>query len=322
MENRKAGALWMNVFVVCLEAVLPIFLIMMCGYFVRCRGLISDSDVQRMNAISFRIFHPALLFISVYSSDLEKAVNIRLIAFSVISVFIVIALTIVFTLKTEKDPRKQGVMIQGLFRSNFAFVGMPITAALMKGEDVSCVVVLMAIIIPIYNVASVICLEMFNGRRVDKLKVFRDVVKNPLIIGTLLGIVFVSFGIRLPGPLETAVDDLGKIAGPLVLFLLGAFFKFDDLGKYKKELIIVCLGRLIIIPGVFLTAAHFLGFRGAEFASLIGLFASCTAIASFTMAEQMGGDSQLAGDIVVSTSFLCSFTIYMWSVIFKSLGTM
>lgn len=312
----------MNVFIVCLEAVLPIFLIMMCGYFVRRRNLIADHDIQRMNAVSFRVFHPALLFFSIYSSDIEKAINLRLIAFSVISVIIIIFLSIVFTLKIEKAPEKQGVMIQGLFRSNFAFVGMPITAALMRGEDVSCVMVLMAIIIPIYNVAAVFCLEMFNGKRVDLLKVLTDVAKNPLIIGTLLGVLFVGLGIHLPKAIESAIEDLSKIAGPLVLFLLGAFFKFNDLGKYKKELTIVCIGRLIVLPGIFLTAAHLLGFRGVEFASLIGLFASCTAIASFTMAEQMGGDSQLAGDIVVATSFLCSFTIYMWSVIFKSLGTM
>ena len=63
-----------------------------------------------------------------------------------------------------------------------------------------------------------------------------------------------------------------------------------------------------------------LGFRGVELVSLLGVFASSTAIASFTMAQQMGGDAELAGDIVVSTSALCSFTLFGWSLLFKLTG--
>ena len=63
-----------------------------------------------------------------------------------------------------------------------------------------------------------------------------------------------------------------------------------------------------------------LGFQGVAFVSLIGVFASPTAVNSFTMAQQMGGDAELAGDIVVSTSALCIVTMFAWSVLFKALG--
>ena len=63
-----------------------------------------------------------------------------------------------------------------------------------------------------------------------------------------------------------------------------------------------------------------MGFRGVELVSLLGIFASSTAIASFTMAQQMGGDAELAGDIVVWTSALCSFTLFGWSLLFKLLA--
>ena len=69
-----------------------------------------------------------------------------------------------------------------------------------------------------------------------------------------------------------------------------------------------------------LTAAFLIGIRGVGFAGLISVFASATAIASFTMTQQMGGDAELAGDIVVSTSALCIVTMFAWSVLFKALG--
>lgn len=312
----------MNVFIVCLEAVLPIFILMLVGCAARRCGIINERDVSRINYILFRTFMPVLLFESIYSSDFESAVNLRLIIFSVFAVLLMIALCMGFVLLTEKDKSKHGVMIQGLYRSNFALVGIPVAEALMRGGDISVVAVLLAAIVPVFNVAAVVILEGFGGKKIDMRHMLLGVLKNPLIIASVLGLVFLGLDIKLPGIVMTVVEDMSDAAGPVALFLLGAFFRFETLGKYKREIAIVSIGRLIVIPGIFLTMGYYLGFRGAEFAGLIALFASCTAIASFTMAEQMGGDSELAGDIVVTTSVLCSFTLYLWSVLFMSLGAL
>lgn len=77
---------------------------------------------------------------------------------------------------------------------------------------------------------------------------------------------------------------------------------------------------MVIVPALVLRVAIRLGFRGIEFITLLAIFASSTAVASFTMAEQMGGDAALAGDIVVMTSALASLTLFGWSLLFKSLN--
>ena len=110
------------------------------------------------------------------------------------------------------------------------------------------------------------------------------------------------------------------LAAGLLLFLLGAFFRFSGLRRYKKDLIQVCVVRLLVMPALLLTAGYLLGIRDAGFAGLISVFASATAIASFTMTQQMGGDSELAGDIVVATSALCIVTMFGWSLLFRQLG--
>ena len=310
----------MNIFIVCLEAVMPIFITMLIGYASRCFGLMTEKDVRRFNAVNFKTFMPVMLFESIYSSDLETAVNPALIAYSVVAVLLMLALCLGFVLLTEKDNSKRGVMIQGLYRSNFALVGIPVADALMQGGDISVVAVQLAVVVPIFNLAAVIILEGFGGKRPSIGHLLLDVVKNPLIIASALGIVFLVLDIKLPAIAATVVEDMAAVAGPLALFTLGAFFRFKGLGKYKKELLLVNCGRLIVIPGIFLTAGYLLGFRGADFAGIMGLFASCSAIASYIMAAEMGGDAELAGNIVISTSFLCSFTLYIWAVIFMSLG--
>ena len=312
----------MNVFLVCFEAVLPIFIMLIVGCGARRTGLMTEKDVRRFNAVNFKTFMPIMLFESIYSSDLETAVNPALIAYSVVGVLLMLGLCVAFVMLVEKENSKRGVMIQGLYRSNFALVGIPVADALMRGGDISVVAVQLAVVVPIFNLAAVVILEGFGGKKPNFRHMLLDILKNPLIIASALGVLFLILDINLPYALASVVEDMAGVAGPLALFTLGAFFRVGSFGKYKKELIMVCTGRLLVIPGIFLTLGYLLGFRGADFAGIMGLFASCSAIASYIMAEQMGGDSELAGNIVIVTSFLCSFTLYLWAVLFMSLGAL
>ena len=141
-----------------------------------------------------------------------------------------------------------------------------------------------------------------------------------MIVGTFIGIAFQLLKLRLPSGLEHAVAQIANATSPIMLFLLGGFFEFSDLRDDLKTVSAIVIGRLIIIPAVVLGLACLLVFRGVEFASLLGAFASSTAIASFTMAQQMGGDAKLAGNAVVATSALCSLTLFLWAMIFKTVG--
>ena len=306
----------MSNFVVCLNAVLPIFIIMALGYGVRCLGLISREDVPRLNKMFFRVFMPVMLFYDIYESDLSSAIRPALIAYAAGSVLAVYFLCLLIVSRREKDPTRKGVMIQGLYRSNFVIIGIPLAQSLMgPGSDIGPVVVLITIIVPMFNALAVITLEYFRGGKPDVWYLVRQILKNPLIIGTVAGLLFLALGIKLPQGIEDAVSDIGDATSPILLFLLGAFFRFDGFRGNLRDVAFVSIGRLIVIPGIVLGVAVLLGFCGVEIAGLIAIFASATAVASFTMAQQMGGDAALAGDIVVATSALCPLTLFLWSLL-------
>ena len=136
----------------------------------------------------------------------------------------------------------------------------------------------------------------------------------------MLGVLALAAKIRLPYVLEKTVQSVSGIASPLQLFLLGAFFQFSGIRRYARELTAVVAAKLIVFPGLFLGLGALLGFRDAAFVSLLGVFASPTAVNSFTMAQQMGGDAELAGDTVVVTSAVSMLTMFLWVFLFKSLG--
>lgn len=302
------------------NAVLPMCLIMALGYSTRRLGWIRREEISAINKIAFRIFLPCLLYYNVYCSDLSGSFDPRLMAYAVGGVLLTFGLSLGYTLLTEKLPERRGVMIQGMFRSNYVIMGIPVATALLGADQLGTVSILIAVVVPLFNMLSVVVLEVFRGQKPKPLHILGQIAKNPLVIGSVLGILTLAAGIRLPHILEQTIQNISAIASPLQLFLLGAFFQFSGLKTYRRELVTVSAAKLIVAPGLFLGLGALLGFRGVAFVSLIGVFASPTAVNSFTMAQQMGGDAELAGDIVVTTSAVSILTMFLWIFLFKSLG--
>lgn len=302
------------------DAVLPMCLIMALGYGTRRLGWIRREEISAINKIAFRIFLPCLLYYNVYCSDLSGSFDPLLMAYAVGGVLLTFGLSLGYTLLTEKLPERRGVMIQGMFRSNYVIMGIPVATALLGADQLGTVSILIAVVVPLFNMLSVVVLEVFRGQKPKPLHILGQIAKNPLVIGSALGILTLAAGIRLPHILEQTIQNVSTIASPLQLFLLGAFFQFSGLKTYRRELVTVSAAKLIVAPGLFLGLGALLGFRGVAFVSLIGIFASPTAVNSFTMAQQMGGDAELAGDIVVTTSAVSILTMFLWIFLFKSLG--
>ena len=310
----------MPAFFVCLNAVVPIFLIMALGCLARHLGAIKREDVPKLNRLLFRYFMPVMLFYNIYTSDLSGAVQPKLLIFAAGGVLLEYALAFAYVMLTEKDTAKRGVKIQGIYRSNFVIIGLPLATALVPGADAGPVVVLISVVVPMFNAIAVITLELFSGKRPNALGIIIDVFKNPLILGTVVGIAFQLLGIRLPEALLSTIKQISAATNPMLLFMLGAFFQFSGIRRYVRELTAVVAAKLIVFPALFLGLGVLLGFRDAAFVSLLGVFASPTAVNSFTMAQQMGGDAELAGDIVVVTSAVSMLTMFLWVFLFKSLG--
>lgn len=302
------------------NAVLPMCLVMALGYGTRRLGWLRREEISTINKIAFRIFLPCLLYYNIYCSDLSGSFDPLLMAYAVGGVLLTFGLALGYTLLTEKLPERRGVLIQGMFRSNYVIMGIPVATALLGADQLGTVSILIAVIVPLFNMLAVVVLEVFRGQKPKPLHILGQIAKNPLVIGSVLGILTLVAGIRLPHILEQTIQSVSAIASPLQLFLLGAFFQFSGLKTYRRELVTVSIAKLIASPGLFLGLGALLGFRGVAFVSLIGIFASPTAVNSFTMAQQMGGDAELAGDIVVTTSAASILTMFLWIFLFKSLG--
>lgn len=307
-------------FIISINVVLPLFLIISLGYFLRKINLFDDHTLKVMNNVTFKSFLPILIFFNIYNADLSAGIDFKLIIFavtSIVSIFLVMTFIIP---KIEKDDKRKGVLVQAVFRSNFVLFGLPIAISLFGEEKAGSVSMLIACIIPTFNFLAVISLEMYRGLKIDVKKILKGIITNPLIIGSALGLFMLAAGIKLPNVLESTIGDLSNVATPLALVVLGGSFKFDAAKDGLKQLIIGVVGKLIIVPAIFISISIFLGFRDVELITLLVMFSAPGAVSSFTMAEQMDADGELAGRIVVFGSTFAVFTMFFWIYIVKSLG--
>lgn len=293
------------------NAVLPIFLTVALGYFLNHIKLLSDETANCCNKLVFKVFLPVLIFINIYNSDPKNTINFKLLLFVVgITLFICGTLCIIIPI-IEKENTKRSVMIQGIYRSNYALFGLPLAGALYGDEGTQTASFLIAAVIPVFNILAVIILESYRGQKSNIGKILIGIIKNPLIIASFLGIAAVLTGINLPGFAEKTLGSISGIATPLSLIVLGASFKFPQVAEYIKQLFISVSGRLLFTPVIGLSIAVLLGFRNKELVALISMLASPTAVSTFAMAKQMEADDTLAGQIVVFTSMLSVFSIFI-----------
>lgn len=302
------------------NVVAPLCLVMALGYFLKYIKILDKSSVKVMNNTTFKVFLPTLLFYNIYTTDLGSVFDPKLMIFATMSIIILFGVLFLFIPIIEKDNSKRGVMIQGIFRSNFVLFGIPVATSLVGEGKVGTTALLIGVIVPLFNFLAVVCLETFRGGSINIKKIIRGIVTNPLIIGAFLGLLLLILNIKLPLFIVSTIKDISKMATPLSLTLLGASFSFSNIKKYLRETIIVVIGKLIITPLIFILISYYCGFRGVSLLSLMIMFASPTAISSFQMAIQMDGDSDLASQIVVFTSAFSIVTVFCWIFILKELA--
>ena len=301
------------------EAVTPIFLLMLLGYGLKQFKIATKDQFNAINRLIFKIFLPILLFYNIYKTDIGSILDGKLIAFTVIAVLIVFAVGYGLVFLFTKENAKRGVMLQAFFRSNFAILGIPLVNYIC-GENAGGLSALMvAVIVPLFNILAVITLERFRDGKVQIGKLLKGIATNPLVIACLVGAIFLLLDIRLPSLIETTISDAASIASPLAIVVLGASFNFSTIKTSIKELAITVAIRLLVVPALAIAAAVWLGFRGEALVCLMVAFGAPAAVSSFSMAQQMGGDEELAAQIVVFSSILCLLSLFGWIFLLSSL---
>lgn len=327
------------------NAIVPILLMILLGYGLRKIGFLNENFIKLGNKLVFNICLPAMLFVNIYDIEGFSAIKWDIVIYTVCMICLLFLLSFCAALTATKVPERRGVVMQCVYRSNFAIIGLPLASALGGSEAMGVAAVISAFSIPVFNIFAVISLSVFlkdsGNKKAEIGSILRNIAKNPLIIGVLLGLICLGLRqlqLELFGEvvfalnremkfLYTALGNLKDITSPLALIVLGGQFEFSAVKGMFKEIAIGTVCRTILAPilGIGLAIVlskhtSLLSCGVTDYPALVAMFGSPVAVSSAVMAAGMKNDGQLATQLVVWTSLFSIFTIFVTICILMSMG--
>ena len=308
-------------FMVAFNAVAPFLILLGIGFAAVRLKWADRAFMDKVNAFNYRLFFPFLMFNNVYSAKPENMPSVKLMLTGFLSVSLLVVLLVIVVPRFVKENPRRGVVIQGIFRSNFIIYGIPLTTYVFGEEKSSVCGMMIMIMVSLFNIAAVIVLEMFReGGKVRVKPLLLGVIKNPLMQGCIAGLLFYLLQIKLPVFITTPLSSLSGVATTLALVVLGANLKFEELRKNGRAISAVLITRLIVLPLVMLPIAWLIGLRGVELFLILMIYGTPVATASYPMAQNMGGDGQLAGQLVFVSTVVSLGTIFLFIFAMSSMG--
>lgn len=286
--------------------------------------MLPQSFFDSCDTLVFKIALPVFVFCKLVGSELSDLPDFSMILYcmaAILSVFTIISVGAYFFLPREK----RGAFIHGSFRANFSIIGFVLADTMLDSAGVVALACATPFVLIISNVLAVTTLTV-NAPREKRmtfgkflLTLLKNIVTTPLIIGVVLAIPFMIFGIKLPQIASSSLSYIANIATPLALLSLGAINTHGEKYKILPSALVASFIKLILVPVAYISVAILLGFRGNALAVILILGTSPSAVTSYVMSKNMHSDGELARQIVLFTTVLCSFTIFVFAFILKYL---
>ncbi|MEO8312719.1 MAG: AEC family transporter [Caldimonas sp.] len=293
---------------------LPDFLLILLGW-VLCRRTSLNRQVwDAVERLVYYLLFPVLLFNSIVRSPLHAAQVANLAAATVGVLAVGIALALALGRWPGIDKRLHASGAQTAYRFN-SYIALALSERLGGAQGLAWMALLIAISVPIANVAAVWPLARYGGR-----STLRELARNPLVISTLAGLVANAVGLSLPEAMATTLQRIGLAALPLGLMAVGAGLALGAL-KASPGLASALLAiRHAVLPvvAIALTAALALPL---EQRSIVVLFAALpTSAAAYVLAARMGGDGSFVAGIVTVSTLLGMVSIPLWLALASAVG--
>jgi len=307
----------------CLNATIPIFIMMIMGYLLRKYNVFSETFTKEMNSFVFKLALPVLVFNELSGENFSDVWDTGFVIFcfvvTLISIFISALYSVIF-----KKVEDKAEFIQASFRSSAALLGVGIVQNLYG--DAGFVPLMIVGAVPLYNVTAVVLLSVLKPGKKEPLskdilkKTLLGILKNPIILGIIIGFVWSIIRIPRPAMFIKTTTYIGNLATPLGLMALGASLNLKSFEEKVFSVISATIFKLLVFCMIFIPVAIQFGYRKDKLLAILIMLGSPTTVSSFVMAKSMGHDGQTSAGTVMMTTLFSAFSLTLWLFILKSMN--
>lgn len=299
------------------------FLIVLVGMVLRRALHVEHKQIKIINDVFFYVMLPCILFRSIITCDLrDLATNPLLYLCGALNYVIAALLLVLIVPRFIKDRRKIGGFITPTFRGNCILVGLPVCMELFGEANSAPIVIMLMVVAPVMNILAMTTLAPYSSTKTKLTAgdIVLIVLKNPAIVGILVGLTFSLLQLELPDLCMKVVNQFSDCSTPIAMLVLGMGFELKSLSSDKKLVFIAVFLKNIFFPVLFTIPAVLLGFRGPELGAIALFQAMPSAVNSSIVAESMGCDGHLAGEITLVSTALSLITLVAAIMSLSGLG--
>lgn len=285
-----------------LISLFPLIGLIVTGYFIKRLNFVDEGFWKGAEKLNYYVLFPAMLFLNLAYAEINLAIVRHMMV--AILITISIACIVLYGLRhVLKTPTARfGVYMQANVRFN-TYIGLAVIATLLQQQGMALFAIMLAVCIPLVNILSV--LAMTKKEDMNVIKILVSLVKNPLIMGCVVGAAFNAMNLSLWQGFENFIEQLGRCSLPLGLLTVGAALQFVGLKDDVFPLLTNTVTRLLAMPLMALGLCTWIGLPQLETQVIVLFFALPTASASYILTKVLGGDSRLMAS-VISLQTLCS----------------
>jgi predicted permease len=282
----------------------PIFSWVILGAVLARVGVLRDRFINIVSRFSFNIALPIVLLVGSSGVNYTALGNASYLYAGIISSLLVFGLSWLYGRWREFPAREVGIFVQGAFRSNLAVIGIALCVAAYGDRGLVLAAPAIAVLTILFNILAIWVLDSTLGNSNSVFSMTLGIMRNPLIVGILIGALVSVSGVVLPEFAGTLSGAITTYFIPLLLTCIGGSIRLQGLGSIGGLVWEASLWRLLISPVIAICVALLMGVRGDTLGVYFLLLSSPVAAASFVMVVAGRGDGGLAANIIVLTSFL------------------
>lgn len=292
-------------------ALFPLIILIAMGYGLKRTRFVTDEFWGNSEKLNYFILFPSLLFLNLSHVELDMTTVSSMLG--ILTLVILLAAIALFGLKKIYNIPVQrfGVYMQSHVRFN-TYIGLSLMLPLFGTKGMQMFAMLIAVAIPLVNILSVLALSNLSWASLGK--TFISILKNPLILGCVVGVGFNLLNLPLVDGVERLLKLLAAMSLPLGLLSVGAALQFDQFRTNIYRLLMNVLGRLIIMPVLAFAICQAVHLSHLESMISVVFFSLPTASACYILTRVYQGDHKLMA-AVISLQMLCfvvTFPALMW----------
>ncbi|MGZ8429391.1 MAG: AEC family transporter [Candidatus Deferrimicrobiaceae bacterium] len=308
-----------------LQAVLPVFLVIAIGAAARRFRFIGDPFIDTANMLVYYLLLPALLFYKIGTSNFREAFNAPLVIGGYAATVATFLLAVFLSRALGISPAERGSFVQGAFRANLAYVGLPIVLSAAGDIGLRKGGILLGFMVPLINSLAIVALILPHGDGKGRAgenarRIGLQLATNPLILSSFLGIVWSMLKLPVPPLVDNTLEILSSATLPLSLLCLGGSFSFERARSGFRLAALSAGMKTLLLTAIAVALYRWMGLSGLDLRVGVIMMGCPTAVITYVMASQLNGDTDLAGTIIVLSTAASAVTISGWLYVLHVAG--